>query len=406
MASRQRDFYSKVYNDARAAGLSDPQARVAAAQASLETGFGRSAVGNNYFGIKAGSSWTGPSVNAGTWENVNGQNVNTNANFRSYENPQDSLNDWSSTVSRNFPDSYWADDFDTAVSGLNNGKYGSYATDPNYGSKLRSIDRRYGPELGIMSVIDPPTPTPREVGLLGDVHNANYQLGAVTSAPLGDPSLASFDMGRFGPAPPSTAAFDAVRFGNAVPTKTNLNDLRRGLLDQQLDAGILPSLSQPAYTQMAAAPAPQPGYVDPMVTTSTQPNAPTVQAPASVAPATGFVSPEQQAIADAGGILSTTPNMDLGRQVEKELSNRRMAGGILGGLLGGLALGPVGALGGGLLGRSVANRSYHPPAPKAPAGAQRGGGTGYNSLSDYGRDAYSRSDQFHDAVDSGKGGLW
>lgn len=289
---------------------------------------------------------------------------------------------------------------------------------------------------GLMSTIDPVTPGAVERGgLLADprsLSSLNYPSSAPT---IGDPSLkgqkafdmgrfgpspaqtAGFDMGRFGPAPeamPSTAtAFDAERFGPQAPVAASMNDLRRGLLDQQLEAGILPSLNQPAYTELAKPVDPMttaatPGYVDPMVTTGVQPNAPAVQAPAAISPASGVASPEEQALADAGGIFSSTPDYNLARRVDKQMSNRKMTGGLLGGLLGGLALGPLGALGGGLLGRSVAQRTYHPEAPKPPSSktANKGGGTGYNSLSDYGRDVHSKSDQFSDAVSSGRGGLW
>src|SRR5882762_9864619 len=42
--------------------------RILLAQAAIETGWGRSVVGNNIFGIKAGSSWSGDTVNAATHE--------------------------------------------------------------------------------------------------------------------------------------------------------------------------------------------------------------------------------------------------------------------------------------------------------------------------------------------------
>lgn len=286
---------------------------------------------------------------------------------------------------------------------------------------------------GLMATIDPATPSPVERGgLLADprsVPGLSYPSSAPTTAYT---APASFDMDRFGPAPTTgfdvarfgpapeqiapeapaaQAAFDAARFGPASPVATSMNGLRRGLLDQQLNAGILPSLEQPAYTQMAAPAPAATAYVDPMVTTATTPPAsiPTVQAPvAPAAPATGIIQSPQQ------GLLST-PQMAapsqaevgaLAQQVNRELSQRRMAGGILGGLVGGLTLGPVGALAGGLLGRTVAQRSYYPPAPQAPANANRGGGKGYNSLSDYGKQAYHDSAQVRDVVDNDKPGLW
>lgn len=464
MASRQKEFYSGVYNNARAMGLSDAQARLAASQASLETGFGRSSVGNNYFGIKAGKSWDGPSVNAGTWENVGGRNVNTNANFRSYDDPSQSLNDWSSTVAKNFPNSYWADDFDTAVSGLSNGRFGSYASDPNYGSKLRSIDRRnYGPDLGIMAVIDPPTPSQRPSDNPFDaiLTPAAYQpsfpatpspvqreaLPDVTPASMKSSRLGSAptlaDMGRLGPAPapapvaaPAASYFDysgllsnapvagidADRFAPTSPVATTPQQLQRGLLDQQLNAGILPDLMAPAtnwpgQVAPAAAPTAAASYTDPMVTTATEPasiRTASVQAPVQPQVQGGLLSPaeatqvRQQQTLMGGALPQTSPAefQAYADRTRQQMQNRSLGGGLLGGLLGGLTLGPAGAIAGGLLGRTVANRSFFPePPPANPNSGQQK--TGYAGLNESGRRSYSESKQFRDAVD-GKmsAGLW
>jgi hypothetical protein len=51
--------FVEVYDAAIAAGLTPAAAQVTAAQAMLETGWGKSVKGNNIFGVKAGSSWTG-----------------------------------------------------------------------------------------------------------------------------------------------------------------------------------------------------------------------------------------------------------------------------------------------------------------------------------------------------------
>lgn len=430
MASRQREFYGRVYNDARSAGLSDAQARLAASQASLETGYGKSAVGNNYFGVKAGSSWKGPVNNAGTWENVNGRNVNTNANFRAYENPFSSLLDWSSTLNRNFPSSYMADDFDTAVSGLNDGRFGSYATDPNYGSKLRSIDRNnYGPQLGIMSVIDPPTPTQRPSGnpfdaILSEPQQPSFP---ATSSPvqreaIPDVTPVAFDNARFGAAP--APAFDASRFGASPKTgrlATDLPDqlgafgtvattpqqLQRGLLDQQLNAGILPSIMAPATNW--------PGQVSPATTASIA--QPAISEPASIKTArvqppeihSGLLSrPEYEQVRQQQALLggpmahSTPEQMQaMAAQASRQMQNRSLGGGLLGGLLGGLTLGPIGAVAGGLLGRNVAKNSFFPDAPQPDPNSKND-----KQLNDYGRSVANQSSQFSRAMSKGGVGLY
>jgi flagellar protein FlgJ len=73
--------------------------RLLLAQAALETGWGRSVVGNNIFGIKAGSSWTGPSVTAATHEYENGQRVAIRDAFRAYPSLEAAVHDFVALVS-------------------------------------------------------------------------------------------------------------------------------------------------------------------------------------------------------------------------------------------------------------------------------------------------------------------
>ena len=193
MPTDRAGFVNNAYNQARAAGLSDTQARLAAAQAANETGYGQHVVGNNFFGIKAGPSWTGSVVNAGTSEEVNGQNQRTNANFRSYASPMDSYSDYAGLLSRNYPDAYNATDFDSAVNGLQTGKYGAYATDSRYGTKLRSIAGLLDPTVTSKPLMAPVnalnvpamnvTPTINEQQMA--TPTANVQVSQPTSAAQG-----------------------------------------------------------------------------------------------------------------------------------------------------------------------------------------------------------------------------
>jgi hypothetical protein len=148
----QEEFVRTVYEAARNIGLPDAQARVAAAQAAQETGYGQHVEGNNYFGIKAGDSWDGERQDVRTWEEINGRRVDITDSFRVYDNPEDSLRDWAEMVSRNFPDVMSASTFEEAAQGLNNGRYGSYATDSGYVSNLGWIERN------IMADIEPSEP--------------------------------------------------------------------------------------------------------------------------------------------------------------------------------------------------------------------------------------------------------
>lgn len=422
MASRQREFYSRAYGQARAAGLPDAQARLAASQAALETNFGQNSVGNNYFGIKAGSSWNGPSVTANTWEDYGNGPVREQAAFRSYEDPADSFRDWQSTLGRKWGGALTAPTLDDAVEGLNYGRPGGYATDRNYGSKIRSIDRRYGMEVGFDATpprdIPTPTPAPDLRGILSapePVSPAEYAaysspLTSVQRAPLKDvdmrvqqptmQTLPELSYNRF-----ATTPFDEARFA-AAPGAAGKNALRRGLLDQQLDAGILPSLDNPAYAAMAQPDVPlASAYAEPasIKTAAVQPPAFDAQ-PGLTG---GLLSPqEQNAVAAQRAYLESQPFNRAPSQLGSKA--KQAAGSILGAVLGGLTLGPVGALGGGLLGNVVTrpggilgtnSPSYFPEAPKSQS---RGDG----SLTSYGRSVANSSSQFSRAMASGGKGLY
>jgi hypothetical protein len=179
-----KEYAQKVYEDALALGIPEPQARLAAAQSSIETGYGKDAPGNAYFGIKAGSSWNGPTQNLTTHEEVNGKRVKITDAFRAYDSPAQSLVDWWSTLQRKWPDAATADNFNDAVKGLKAGKKGGYATATNYPSAAKYVNRNFlhpvppmnipdvGSELSVAAlpkgaqnaargVVPPPLPRPR-----------------------------------------------------------------------------------------------------------------------------------------------------------------------------------------------------------------------------------------------------
>ncbi|MBE3576858.1 MAG: glucosaminidase domain-containing protein [Limnochordales bacterium] len=117
-------------------------AAVIAAQAALETGWGKSAVGNNLFGIK----WTGqgPYQEARTTEYVNGKKQSVIAKFRAYETPYESLRDHSAFLLENPRYSQAlavADDPERFAEEI---ARAGYATDPKYAAKLKSIMRLHG----------------------------------------------------------------------------------------------------------------------------------------------------------------------------------------------------------------------------------------------------------------------
>jgi flagellum-specific peptidoglycan hydrolase FlgJ len=110
---------------------------VLAAQAILESGWGKSRIGNNIFGVKAGGSWTGATRAADTNEVEDGQTVRINATFRDYDSVADSIQD----LGRVLNGSRYAAvrgtlDYAEAARAL---QAAGYATDPDYAAKLIKI---------------------------------------------------------------------------------------------------------------------------------------------------------------------------------------------------------------------------------------------------------------------------
>lgn len=112
---------------------------VTMAQSALETGWGKSAPGNMYFGIKAGSSWKGKTQLLWTTEYLNGKYVKVQALFRAYDTPAESFEDYAKLITskRWFkPALQYANDELKYITEI---QKGGYATDPNYISKIMAI---------------------------------------------------------------------------------------------------------------------------------------------------------------------------------------------------------------------------------------------------------------------------
>lgn len=141
-SSNPSDFYNRAYNAVLQAatnqGLENPEviARLGAAQSSLETGYGKSAPGNNFFGVK------GPGQTQRTQEVIDGQRVTINDSFRAYNSLEDSANDYVKFLRENprYARVLASKSPDEAIAFQ--GRSG-YATDPNYGPSLASIHSKY-----------------------------------------------------------------------------------------------------------------------------------------------------------------------------------------------------------------------------------------------------------------------
>jgi len=95
-------FITRVWNEIKGEEMTGFFPSVLIAQAALESNWGQSQLAakyNNYFGIKAGSSWTGKTVNMSTNEVFNGMNTTINSNFRVYNSLLDSIRDRNNLLS-------------------------------------------------------------------------------------------------------------------------------------------------------------------------------------------------------------------------------------------------------------------------------------------------------------------
>jgi flagellar protein FlgJ len=145
-AATPRDFVSQLWPHAveasRDTGI-PPQFLIA--HAALESGWGQRDIRNadgspthNLFGIKAGESWQGKSVEITTTEYENGTPVTQKARFRAYDSHAEAFADYARLLSGNPRYS--------GVIGSQNGtefarrlQQAGYASDPKYAEKLSAI---------------------------------------------------------------------------------------------------------------------------------------------------------------------------------------------------------------------------------------------------------------------------
>lgn len=108
------------------------------AQAALESAWGDRAIGNNLFGIKADPGWSGPVVNFGTHELINGQMQEMTLSFRAYPSWEASIEDHAKFFHQN-------ERYATALQAANGKDFcmaiaaAGYATANGYGELLCSI---------------------------------------------------------------------------------------------------------------------------------------------------------------------------------------------------------------------------------------------------------------------------
>jgi len=152
---QKRRFLEEIAPHAEAAARElgvDPRAIVA--QAALETGWGSSqpadgqGQSHNYFGIKAGTSWSGARVASDTTEFVDGAARGERAQFRAYESVAENVGDYV-RVLRDNPRYAAALGTGGDVRAFANAlQRGGYATDPEYANKLVTVAGQLASEPG------------------------------------------------------------------------------------------------------------------------------------------------------------------------------------------------------------------------------------------------------------------
>ena len=117
-------------------------------QAALETGWGRSEIrgadgqnSHNLFGIKAGGSWKGRTVDIVTTEYVNGKPQKQVDTFRAYDSYADAFRDYANLLRGNARYQNAIAQGQDAAGFAQGLQQAGYATDPGYAQKLMGVIR-------------------------------------------------------------------------------------------------------------------------------------------------------------------------------------------------------------------------------------------------------------------------
>lgn len=151
------------------------------AQACIESGYNTSLLSmkyHNYFGMKCGSAWKGPSVNLATKEEYNSQLVSIRDNFRVYGSMEEGVKGYFDFISTNRYSNLKT--AETAEEYLKRIKADGYATSSTYVSTCMSVVNRHDlTSYDTVKVYKPITPE-----LILSIINGEYGNGAAREAKL------------------------------------------------------------------------------------------------------------------------------------------------------------------------------------------------------------------------------
>ena len=142
-------FVQKLLPHAQAASASTGiPASFMMGQAALETGWGRSEIrgpdgqnSHNLFGIKAGGSWKGRTVDVVTTEYINGKPQKQVDSFRAYDSYADAFRDYANLLRSNARYQNAIAQGQDAAGFAQGLQQAGYATDPGYAQKLMGVIR-------------------------------------------------------------------------------------------------------------------------------------------------------------------------------------------------------------------------------------------------------------------------
>lgn len=148
--SREARFVASLWPHAAAAErATGVPAAFVVGQAALESGWGGAQMrhpdgrpAHNLFGIKAGRSWQGETVDVLTTEYIDGQRVQQVERFRAYESYEAAFTDWAGLMNRHPRYRDVLRHAGSAESFANGLQSAGYATDPDYADKLQRVIQR------------------------------------------------------------------------------------------------------------------------------------------------------------------------------------------------------------------------------------------------------------------------
>jgi flagellum-specific peptidoglycan hydrolase FlgJ len=144
MSAKTENFINLIKEDATIQGAKNNiPPSIIMAQAILESGWGESGLSvnaNNYFGIKANSTWKGEIYNGATHEYYDGLLTYQDDDFRAYKSAKGSFKDHSNFLKTNQRYSELFKLKNTDYVGWAKGlKSSGYATSPTYAEKLIAL---------------------------------------------------------------------------------------------------------------------------------------------------------------------------------------------------------------------------------------------------------------------------